>query len=75
MKRILAAMIIMVGLGLGGALLAVDPPVLDTTQRQHKNCDTMTRDHCMQCHKMGLSEAPVAPAHCQNQNNCMSCHI
>jgi hypothetical protein len=75
MKRILLGLIVITGLGLGGVLLAADPPVLDTTQRQHKNCDTMTRDHCMRCHTMGLGEAPQAPAHCQNQNDCMSCHI
>jgi hypothetical protein len=75
MKSILLGLIVMAGLGLGGVLLAADPPVLDTEQRQHKSCDTMTPDHCLRCHKIGLGEAPVAPAHCVSQSDCMSCHL
>jgi hypothetical protein len=75
MKKLLLMIVMITGLGLGGILMAADPPVLDTTQRQHKNCDSMTRDHCLRCHSMALGKAPAAPAHCQNQSDCMSCHI
>jgi hypothetical protein len=75
MKKLLIALVMIGGMGLGGLLLAADPPMLDTSERQHKSCDTMNRDHCLRCHSLGLGKAPAAPAHCQSQSDCMSCHL
>ena len=74
MKKIAMVTGLVVILALGGVLLAATAPVIDDSNASHKGYESMAREHCLKCHKMGLGEAPQAPGHCIPESDCISCH-
>lgn len=74
MKRILGLVGLLSVLATAGYLMAAETPIIDDSNPSHRGYESMSREQCVRCHKMGLKDAPKAPGHCIKQDECISCH-
>ena len=46
-----------------------------TAEGVHENAEEMTEGQCLDCHREGKDQAPIAPKSMLNRKNCILCHL
>lgn len=75
MKKIIIGLVIVVWIFSSCASLKRTFAPKFTAEGVHINAEEMTETQCLECHREGKDQAPIAPKSMLKKKNCIGCHL